>query len=70
VGTLQGEVTVKIPAGIGAGKKIRVKKKGVRDERTGRVGDHYVEVRVAIPKKMDKEQQKLFEQYAAAMGWT
>jgi len=70
VGTLQGEVTVKIPAGIGAGKKIRVKKRGVRDERTGRVGDHYVEVRVAIPKKMDKEQKKLFEQYAAAMGWT
>jgi len=67
--TLQGAVTVKIPPGIEAGKKIRVKRKGIRDERTGRVGDHYVEVRVAFPKKMDKEQKKLFEQYAAAMGW-
>jgi molecular chaperone DnaJ len=68
--TLQGAVTVKIPAGIEAGKKIRVKRKGIRDERTGRVGDHYVDVRVAFPKKMNKEQKKLFEQYAAAMGWT
>lgn len=67
--TLQGKVTVKIPAGIEAGKKIRVKRKGIRDERTGRVGDHYVEVRVEIPKKMNKEQKKLFAQYAAAMGW-
>lgn len=70
VDTLQGPVTVKVPPGIEAGKKIRVKRKGIRDERTGRVGDHYLEIRVAVPKKMDKDQKKLFEQYAAAMGWS
>jgi molecular chaperone DnaJ len=70
VETVQGKFTVKVPAGIEAGKKIRVKGKGIRDERTGRVGDHYAEVRVAVPKKMSREQRKLFEQYAEAMGWT
>ncbi|UCH78203.1 MAG: molecular chaperone DnaJ [Candidatus Coatesbacteria bacterium] len=69
VDTVQGKVKVKIPAGIQAGKKIRLKKKGVKDERTGRVGDHYVEVAVEVPKKMNREQKKLFEQYAEAMGW-
>jgi molecular chaperone DnaJ len=69
VETVQGKVKIKIPAGIQAGKKIRIKKKGVRDERTGRVGDHYVLVKVDVPKKMTKEQKELFQKYAAAMGW-
>lgn len=69
VETTQGKVTVKIPPGTGSGKKIRVKKKGIRDERTGRVGDHYVEIQVEIPKKMTREQKKLFEEYSKAMGW-
>lgn len=70
VDTVQGKVNVKVPAGIEAGKKIRVKRKGIRDERNGRVGDHYVEVKIATPKKMNKEQRELFEKYAQAMGWT
>lgn len=70
VETVQGKVKIKVPAGIEAGKKIRVKKKGIRDERTGRTGDHYVEVKVATPRKMNKEQRELFEKYARAMGWT
>jgi len=69
VETVQGPVRVKTPAGIEAGKKIRVKGKGIRDERTGRVGDHYADVGVDIPKKMTKDQKALFEQYARAMGW-
>lgn len=69
VDTVQGKVNVKIPAGIEAGKKIRVKKKGIRDERTGRVGDHYVEVKITTPRKMNKEQRRRFEEYAKAMGW-
>lgn len=69
VETTRGKVKVKIPPGMSMGKKIRVKKKGIRDERTGRVGDHYVKIEVEIPKKMNKEQKKLFEEYSKAMGW-
>jgi molecular chaperone DnaJ len=67
--TPQGNVKIKIPAGVATGKKIRVKKKGIRDERTGRQGDHYVKVTVEIPKKMNSQQKKLFKEYSAAMGW-
>lgn len=69
VETTHGRVKVKVPAGIQAGKKIRIKQKGIRDERTGRTGDHYVEIDVTIPAKMTKQQKELFEQYAAAMGF-
>lgn len=69
VKTTQGKVKVKIPSGTSTGKMIRVKKKGIKDERTGRVGDHYVKIEVEIPKKMNKEQKKLFEEYSKAMGW-
>jgi len=68
VETTQGKVNLKVPAGIEAGKKIRIKKKGIRDERTGRVGDHYVEVKVKLPKKMNRKQRELFEKFAAALG--
>jgi molecular chaperone DnaJ len=67
VETTAGKVKVKVPAGIEGGKKIRFKGKGIRDERTGRAGDHYVEIKVAVPKKMTGKQRELFEQYAAAM---
>jgi molecular chaperone DnaJ len=67
--TPQGSVKIKIPAGVTTGKKIRVKKKGIHDERTGRKGDHYVEVTVEIPKNMNAKQKKLFKEYSAAMGW-
>ncbi len=70
VETVQGKFAVKVPPGIETGKKIRVKGKGIRDERTGRVGDHYAEVKVTMPKKMSREQRKLFERYAEVMGWT
>jgi len=36
--------------------------------RTGRVGDHYVEAKVILPKKMNRKQRELFEQFAAALG--
>lgn len=68
VDTVQGPVRVRIPAGIEAGKKVRIRGKGIRDERTGRVGDHYAEVKVTIPKKLNKRQRELFEQFAAAMN--
>ena len=68
VKTVHGAVTLKIPPGMSPGKKIRVKGKGLRDERTGRAGDHYVEVTVAFPKKLTKKQRELFEAFAREMG--
>jgi curved DNA-binding protein len=40
------EVTVKIPAGISTGKKLRLQGKGNLEPRTGRRGDLYITVKV------------------------
>lgn len=60
--TLYGNIKLTIPAGSSSGDKHRIKGKGVEDVQTGRNGDMYVILDIHIPKKLSKEQKKLFEQ--------
>ena len=62
VPTLYGNIKLTIPAGSSSGDKHRIKGKGVEDVQTGRHGDMYVILDIHIPKKISKEQKKLFEQ--------
>lgn len=63
IGTLDGELTLKIPAGTKHGTILRVKGKGVPfDAHSGKRGDLYVRVSVEIPEKLSKEQKKLVEE--------
>ncbi len=62
VPTLYGHIKLTIPAGSSTNDKHRIKGKGVEDVQTGRKGDMYVIIDVHIPKKLSKEQKKLFEQ--------
>lgn len=62
VPTLYGNIKLTIPAGSSSGDKHRIKGKGVEDVQTGRKGDMYVIIDIHIPKKISKEQKKLFEQ--------
>lgn len=57
VNTLDGELEVKIPAGISHGELLRVKERGVPGE-NGR-GDFLIKVEVAMPKKLSKKAEKL-----------
>jgi molecular chaperone DnaJ len=57
--TLDGNVEIKIPAGIAHGELIRIKEKGVPSER-GR-GDFMVKVSIEMPKKLSRKAQKLVE---------
>lgn len=59
--TLDGKISVKIPAGIQTGNRIRVTGKGYRD-RAGIRGDLYLRVKLMNPEKLDKAQLDLFEQ--------
>ncbi len=60
--TLEKEVSIKIPAGTQSGTKFRLKGKGVPYlDGYGR-GDIYITVNVVTPKKLAKDQKKLFEQ--------
>ncbi|MDA0376481.1 MAG: molecular chaperone DnaJ [bacterium] len=62
VPTVHGNVTLKIPAGTQAAQVMRLKSKGVPQLNSSRLGDHFVTVRVDVPKKLTREQKKLFEE--------
>jgi molecular chaperone DnaJ len=63
VPTLQGPVTLKIPAGTPSGKTFRVRGKGA-PKKGGGHGDLLATVIVDVPRKLSKEQKKLVEQLA------
>lgn len=48
--TLHKEITMKIPAGIKSGQKLRVKGQGVINRKTKEMGDLYIRVNVLLPK--------------------
>jgi DnaJ-class molecular chaperone len=61
VKTLTGTVTLTIPAGTQPGAKLRLKGQGLRV--SGATGDHYVEVKVTIPKSLTEKQRKMVEEW-------
>ena len=61
VPTLYGTVKVSVPAGSSSGDKLRLKGKGVSDVNNGRKGDMYIILNVITPKKLSRDQKKLFE---------
>ncbi len=64
VPTLNGPVTLKVPAGTPSGKTFRVKGKGA-PKKSGH-GDLLAKVLVEVPGKLTKEQKKLVEQLREA----
>lgn len=65
VPTLDGAVTVKIPAGTQDGKKLRVKGRGAPRPKGGQ-GDLHVTVRVEVPQKLSRREKELLESFAEA----
>ncbi len=60
--TLYGNVSLNIPSGINNLDKQRIKGKGIKNSSTGNTGNMYLIFNVLTPKKLSKEQKKLFEQ--------
>jgi DnaJ-class molecular chaperone len=61
IATLDGDLTLKIPAGTNSGTILRVKGKGVPTS-PGKRGDLYVRVKVSLPEKLSKDAKKLIEE--------
>ncbi|HLV49511.1 MAG TPA: molecular chaperone DnaJ [Erysipelothrix sp.] len=61
VPTVSGDVSLNIPSGTQPNTKFRLRGKGVKDLRSSRVGDQYVEVNIEIPKKLNKNEKNLYE---------
>ncbi len=64
VPTIYGNITVTIPAGTDSGTKQRIRGKGIKNSMTRRTGDMYVTYQVQTPKKLSRDQKKLFESLA------
>ena len=62
VPTLNGPVTLKIPAGTPSGKTFRIRKEGVQRER-GRPGDLLVTAEVMVPERLPKPARKMLEDF-------
>lgn len=67
VPTLNGPVTLKVPAGTRSGRTFRVRGKG-GPKRGGGHGDLLVRVDVEVPSKVSKEERKLLEQLREVSG--
>ena len=63
VPTLGGEALIKIPAETQTGKLFKLRGKGVRNVRSGHVGDLLCRVVVETPVKLTKQQRELLQQF-------
>lgn len=61
--TLDGTVSMKIPAGTQPGAQLLLRGKGVENYATRRKGDQIVTINVSIPKKITPEQKRLIEMF-------
>lgn len=66
VETLQGNVTVKIPAGSQPNKIVKLSEKGLPIIGTNRHGDHLILIHVEVPKKLNHKQRQALEDYKKA----
>jgi molecular chaperone DnaJ len=63
-----GKVTLKIPAGIQNGEKLRLKGKGMSKVRSTIRGDMFVHIHVEVPKHLNKKQRDLLEALDKELG--
>jgi DnaJ-class molecular chaperone len=75
--TLDGVTRVTVPAGTSGGTKLRLREKGIRDQRAEKVGDMLVVVRIQLPKSVSPKARGLLDELEseldlrprADLGW-
>jgi molecular chaperone DnaJ len=68
VETVDGKVTLKVPAGTQSGKVFKLSGRGVPDLNGRGRGDHLVRIEVETPQKLSSKQKALLEQFLAEDG--
>jgi DnaJ-class molecular chaperone len=63
VETVDGKVTVKIPGGTQPNAVIRLREKGVPNVRGNGKGDHYLRIKVVVPKNLTAKQKELLKEF-------
>lgn len=68
VETVQGPVKLKIPSGTQSGTVIRLAQKGAPYINSSNKGNHYVRIKITIPKNLTSEQKKILEEFESSKG--
>ena len=68
VETIDGEVKIRVPAGTQPNTLIRLSERGVKRIRGGGRGDHYVKIKVTVPKKVSHKEKELLEALQQEQG--
>ena len=55
---------IEIDAGVQNGEELKLRGKGINEERSGKTGDMIIKIKVLIPKKLDRTQKSLFKDLA------
>jgi DnaJ-class molecular chaperone len=64
VPTLDGRVTLTIPAGTDSGTKLRVRGKGIPSPAGGAPGDLYAVVQIRVPRNLGQRERELLDELA------
>lgn len=68
VETVEEKVSIKVPPGTQPETLIRLRGKGMQRLQSTNKGDHYVRIKVVIPKTVTKKQKELLEQFEKENG--
>lgn len=74
VETVDGKLKIRVPQGAQPNTLIRLSGKGVKHVRGSGKGDHYIKIKVTIPKKLSGKQKELLEEFEkesakSGKGW-
>jgi curved DNA-binding protein len=61
VPTLDGYADIRVPPGVASGQKLRLRGQGLNVRGGGR-GDHFVRLKIVVPKELTEAEKKLFQE--------
>jgi DnaJ-class molecular chaperone len=64
VPTIDGPVSMRVPKGANTGTTLRLRGRGIVDQKSGQRGDQYVRLQVVLPKAPDPELEELVRRWA------
>ena len=62
VETIEGKIKIRIPAGTQPETVVRLAGRGVKHVQGNSKGNHYVKIKITIPKKLSRQQKELLEE--------
>jgi DnaJ-class molecular chaperone len=65
VPTIDGRVTVAVPKGASTGQVLRLRGKGIKNSRSGTLGDQLITIKIVLPQAIDGELERFMKDWNA-----